>query len=65
YGAMDMAGNVREWLVGDTGDSRHPAVGGSWQDPTYMFYTPNIERFPPGFASEAIGFRLVRPVPSP
>jgi hypothetical protein len=65
FGANDMAGNVREWLAGEPGDSRYPAVGGSWQDPTYMFYTPNIERFAPGFASEAIGFRLVRPLPPP
>ena len=63
YGAYDMAGNVREWLAGGAGDERYPAIGGSWQDPTYMFYTPNIERFAPGFASEAVGFRLVKPVP--
>jgi hypothetical protein len=62
YGAHDMAGNVREWLAGDPGAERYAAIGGSWQDPSYMFYTPNIDRFAPGFASEAVGFRLVKPV---
>ena len=65
FGAFDMAGNVREWLDGPRGtDDRYAAVGGSWQDPTYMFYTPNIERFPPGYANEAIGFRLVKQPPT-
>ena len=64
YGAYDMAGNVREWLAGDPGAGRYPAIGGSWQDPSYMFSTPNIERFAPGFTSEAVGFRLAKPVPS-
>jgi formylglycine-generating enzyme required for sulfatase activity len=64
YGAYDMAGNVREWLTVDPGAERYPAIGGSWQDPSYMFSTPNIERFAPGFTSEAVGFRLARPVPS-
>ena len=63
YGAFDMAGNVREWLAGSANAVRYPAIGGSWQDPTYMFYTPNIDRFPPGYANEAIGFRLVKDVP--
>ncbi|MBI3981986.1 MAG: protein kinase [Gemmatimonadetes bacterium] len=64
YGVFDMAGNVREWLAAGPGEPRYPAIGGSWQDPTYMFYTPNIERFAPDFASEAIGFRLVKAVPA-
>jgi formylglycine-generating enzyme required for sulfatase activity/tRNA A-37 threonylcarbamoyl transferase component Bud32 len=65
YGAYDMAGNVREWLGGEADADRHPAIGGSWQDPTYTFYNPNLERFEPGFASEAIGFRLVKSLPEP
>jgi formylglycine-generating enzyme required for sulfatase activity len=38
FGCVDMAGNVREWLR-DTGPdpSRRVVVGGSWQDPVYMF----------------------------
>jgi formylglycine-generating enzyme required for sulfatase activity len=64
FGVHDMAGNVREWLAGDPGAARYPAIGGSWQDPSYMFSTPNIDRFAPGFTSEAVGFRLVKLVPS-
>jgi formylglycine-generating enzyme required for sulfatase activity len=63
YGAHAMAGNVREWLTGEDDAEAYPAIGGSWQDPTYMFYTPNIERFPPAFANSAVGFRLVTAVP--
>ncbi len=64
YGAHDMAGNVREWLAGDPGAERYPTIGGSWQDPSYMFSTPNIDRLAPGFRNEAVGFRLAKPVPS-
>jgi formylglycine-generating enzyme required for sulfatase activity len=63
YGCYDMAGNVREWLQEQAADGRFSVLGGSWQDPTYMFSTPNVERFPPGLANEAVGFRLARPIP--
>jgi len=64
FGCFDMAGNVREWL-------RDPApvaalrsvVGGSWEDPAYMFEPSHTEAFDPAFANHAIGFRLVRPLP--
>lgn len=65
YGAYDMAGNVREWLAGDPDSDRFAAAGGSWQDPTYAFYNPNVERFAPGFANDATGFRLVKEIRSP
>jgi formylglycine-generating enzyme required for sulfatase activity len=59
-GAHDMAGNVREWLrSGRTDMEKRLAVGGSWQDPTYLFDPQWIEEFPPGYASELIGFRCV------
>jgi formylglycine-generating enzyme required for sulfatase activity len=60
FGCYDMAGNVREWLrdaVGGT--SRRHVVGGSWQDPAYMFESSHAELFQPAFANESIGFRLV------
>ena len=61
FGCYDMAGNVREWLRDAiTGTARRHVVGGSWQDPAYMFEPAHAELFDPAFASESIGFRLVR-----
>jgi hypothetical protein len=64
FGAHDMAGNAREWLAGEPGAPRYAVVGGSWQTPTYMFDSPNVESFGPWFQSEEVGFRLVRPLPN-
>jgi formylglycine-generating enzyme required for sulfatase activity/predicted Ser/Thr protein kinase len=65
FGCYDMAGNVREWLRDPVpGTPNRAVVGGSWQDPSYMFEPTHAERFDPGFANEAIGFRLVMPVPA-
>ena len=59
YGAYGMAGNVREWTsTGVMGD--RIAMGGSWQDPSYVF--PQIAVFDELTASAALGFRcVVRP----
>jgi hypothetical protein len=61
FGCFDMAGNVREW-VNDTqpGTIRKIVVGGSWQDPLYMFEAAHAESFDRVFSNEAIGFRCVR-----
>jgi len=64
FGAHDMAGNAREWLLGEPGAPRYAVVGGSWQTPTYMFDSPNIESFGPWFQSEEVGFRLVAFLPN-
>ena len=62
FGCYDMAGNVREWLR-DADESGHPfAVGGSWQDPGYMFEAGHVESFDPCFASDSIGFRVAKSV---
>jgi eukaryotic-like serine/threonine-protein kinase len=64
FGCFDMAGNVREWLRDPASDpALRSVVGGSWEDPAYMFELSHTEAFDPAFANEAIGFRLVRPVP--
>ncbi len=62
YGCYDMAGNVREWLR-EPDRSGHPsAVGGSWQDPTYMFEAGHVESFDPDYTSDSIGFRVVKAI---
>ncbi len=63
WGVHDLPGNVREWLLDlRPADHRRVAVGGSWQDPSYMFEQSKAEFFEPGFASDLIGIRLVRPL---
>ena len=63
FGAMDLAGNVREWLADAVpGGGRYLAAGGSGQDPFYMADLTHMEGFPPSYASATIGFRVARPV---
>jgi hypothetical protein len=65
WGAHDLAGNVREWLLdAPPGSEQHVVVGGAWQDPSYMFEHSHAELFDPGFANDLIGFRIVKPLPS-
>lgn len=49
YGALDMAGNVREWCWNETAKGRS-IRGGAWDDNPYMFSTlsqaPAMERLP-------------------
>jgi hypothetical protein len=60
YGAEDMAGNVAEWLADESPRGQRPAAGGSWKDPSYMFERSTSRLFEPGFASDIIGFRIVK-----
>jgi formylglycine-generating enzyme required for sulfatase activity len=54
-----MAGNVREWLADRRpAPAGHAVVGGSWMDQSYMFEPSHLEWFNPGYANEAIGFRV-------
>jgi hypothetical protein len=64
FGCFDMAGNVREWLRDETAEGgRYLAAGGSWEDPTYMFFADHLEPFDPMFTGPGLGFRLVTRVP--
>lgn len=66
FGCFDMAGNVREWLAnGNNSGLQYSVVGGSWQDPVYMFESLHEEFFDPSYRNEAIGVRLVITIPRP
>jgi hypothetical protein len=41
YGAYDMAGNVREWVVNPSGDYRY-VLGGAFNQPEYLFEAPDV-----------------------
>jgi dienelactone hydrolase len=57
FGTADMAGNVKEWIWNEFGN-RRLAIGGAWNEPGYMFWTPDahgpFER-PPN-----LGFRCIQ-----
>ncbi len=56
-GTIDMAGNVKEWCLTAAGTNRHIA-GGAWNEPTYMFNTPDAQS---PFARHATnGFRCIK-----
>ena len=42
-GAYDMAGNVREWCLNQTGAGRRYILGGAWSDSGYMFSTSDAQ----------------------
>jgi dienelactone hydrolase len=39
FGALDMAGNVREWCY-NVSDGKRVLIGGGWNDPDYMMARP-------------------------
>ncbi len=57
-GTYDMAGNVREWALNDTGEGTKFILGGSWKAQTYLYADPQalsaFDRSPEN------GFRCVR-----
>jgi dienelactone hydrolase/predicted Ser/Thr protein kinase len=56
YGAVDMAGNAREWNANRSPGGRI-VRGGAWGDNTYMF--GKVSQAPPFDRSERNGFRCV------
>jgi serine/threonine protein kinase len=63
FGCLDMAGNVTEWLR-DSNGIENPArtVGGSWQNPSYMFEPIHASPFQRDYSSIDIGFRCVKEI---
>jgi cephalosporin-C deacetylase-like acetyl esterase len=42
FGAIDMAGNVREWSANASAGTTRIALGGAWSDPTYTYLIPEV-----------------------
>jgi hypothetical protein len=57
YGAMDMAGNVKEWCLNAARDGRRFILGGAWNEPSYMFR--DADAHPPILREATFGFRMV------
>ena len=57
WGALNMAGNVKEWTLNRLGSGR-VAAGGSWEDQKYVF--SSYGEYPAEAGSRSIGFRCVR-----
>jgi serine/threonine protein kinase/dienelactone hydrolase len=57
-GTYDMAGNIREWVLNDTGEGSRFILGGYWNAQTYLYADP--EALPPFDRSPENGFRCVR-----
>ena len=61
YGVYDLAGNVREWVeLVDSDSSMALTLGGSWQDPIYIFDINILEELPLNLSSKNVGFRCSR-----
>ena len=57
FGALDVAGNAREWCQNANGNDRL-ILGGAWNDPAYMFYL--AYHLDPFDRSPTNGFRVAR-----
>ena len=59
WGAYDMAGNVKEWCINESGDSGlRYIVGGGWNESAYRFYEPEARN--PWEREPAFGVRLMK-----
>jgi hypothetical protein len=62
YGALDMAGNVKEWSASPVG-SKRALLGGSWNESSYTFVWLDADE--PFERHPIFGFRCARFVESP
>ena len=59
WGAYDMAGNVKEWCINESGDSGlRYIVGGGWNESAYRFYEPEARN--PWEREATFGMRLMK-----
>jgi formylglycine-generating enzyme required for sulfatase activity len=60
FGTYDMAGNVKEWVWNEvSGGPGRYILGGSWEEPSYMFRI-NTDARPPLARDASHGFRCAR-----
>lgn len=59
FGALDMAGNAKEWLY-NRSESGRAVTGGSFADPIYVF--TEVGSMDPAAATATVGFRCARTV---
>ncbi|HXW94021.1 MAG TPA: protein kinase [Terriglobales bacterium] len=57
-GALDMAGNVKEWVLNQAGSDQRYILGGAWSEPTYMFNEADARS--PFQRSSTFGFRCAK-----
>jgi cephalosporin-C deacetylase-like acetyl esterase len=57
-GVYDMAGNVKEWILNDTGSGKRYIMGGAWNEPTYTFFDTDARS--PFDRNANFGFRCAR-----
>lgn len=57
-GTFDVAGNVKEWILNEANSGKHFILGGAWNEPAYMLYTPDARS--PFERSANFGFRCAK-----
>jgi predicted esterase len=58
HGAIDMAGNLREWSANASDGAARIALGGAWSDPAYQYLFADVR--PPFDRSPGNGFRAMK-----
>ena len=58
YGAIDMAGNMREWAANASDGETRLALGGAWSDPAYQYLFPEVRS--PFDRSAGNGLRCIK-----
>ena len=58
FGAIDLAGNVKEWCWNRADATRRYIMGGAWDEPVYMFNDPDARS--PFDRAANFGFRAVK-----